>query len=88
MTSIPILSVDNLSVEFRTRNGIVTALEDVSLHVEKGEVLGIVGESGSGKSVTAYTVMGLLDSAGYASNGNASYDGIPLTGADESTLYP
>ena len=86
MTSIPILSVDNLSVEFRTRNGIVTALEDVSLHVEKGEVLGIVGESGSGKSVTAYTVMGLLDSAGYASNGNASYDGIPLTGADESTL--
>ena len=86
MTSIPILSVDNLSVEFRTRNGIVTALEDVSLHVEKGEVFGIVGESGSGKSVTAYTVMGLLDSAGYASNGNASYDGIPLTGADESTL--
>lgn len=86
MTSIPILSVDNLSVEFRTRNGIVKALEDVSLHVEKGEVLGIVGESGSGKSVTAYTVMGLLDSAGTAPNGMASYDGIPLTGADESTL--
>ena len=86
MTGNPILEVKNLSVEFRTRNGVVRALDDVSLHVGKGEVLGIVGESGSGKSVTAYTVIGLLDSAGRTVNGSASYSGITLTGAPESEL--
>jgi len=86
MTAIPILSVDALSVEFRTRNGVVRALEDVSLRVEKGEVLGIVGESGSGKSVTAYTVIGLLDQAGRPVDGSANFDGIPLTGASEAAL--
>ena len=80
------LDVDDLSVEFRTRNGIVKALEKVSIHVDKGEVLGIVGESGSGKSVTAYTIIGLLDRAGYATNGTAAFDGIPLSGAKESLL--
>ena len=58
------LSVEDLSVEFRTRNGTVQALDKVSMHVDKGEVLGVVGESGSGKSVTAFTVIGLLDEAG------------------------
>ncbi len=80
------LNVDDLSVEFRTRNGIVQALDKVSMHVDKGEVLGVVGESGSGKSVTAYTVIGLLDEAGYATNGSAFYDGITLTGAKESLM--
>jgi peptide/nickel transport system ATP-binding protein len=80
------LEVDDLSVEFRTRNGVVRALDDVSLYVDKGEVLGVVGESGSGKSVTAYTVIGLLDAAGRAVGGAASFDGIPLTGAPESLL--
>ena len=51
----PFLNVKGLSVQFRTRNGVVRAIEDVNLEVAKGEVLGIVGESGSGKSVTAYT---------------------------------
>jgi peptide/nickel transport system ATP-binding protein len=80
------LTVNDLSVEFRTRNGVVRALDEVSLHVGKGEVLGIVGESGSGKSVTAYTVIGLLDAAGRAVGGTASFDGIALTGAKESLL--
>ena len=82
----PLLSVDELSVEFRTRNGVVTALHDVSLQVAKGEVLGVVGESGSGKSVTAYTVLGLLDAAGRAAAGSASFDGMTLLGAPESDL--
>lgn len=86
MTATPILTVDALSVEFRTRNGIVCALDDVSLDVRKGEVLGIVGESGSGKSVTAYTVIGLLDKAGRPVAGSAAFDGIKLTGAPESAL--
>jgi peptide/nickel transport system ATP-binding protein len=81
-----LLAVDNLSVEFRTRNGVVTALHDVSLKVAKGEVLGVVGESGSGKSVTAYTVLGLLDAAGRAAGGSASFDGVTLLGAPEREL--
>jgi len=80
------LDVNDLSVEFRTRNGIVKALEKVSIHVDKGEVLGIVGESGSGKSVTAYTIIGLLDSAGLATNGKAAFDGMLLSGAKETLL--
>ena len=55
-----LLRIDNLTTAFRTGSGQVTAVEDVSLTLEKGEILGIVGESGSGKSVTALTVMGLL----------------------------
>jgi len=86
MTEPHFLDVADLSVEFRTRNGVVRALDDVSLYVDKGEVLGVVGESGSGKSVTAYTVIGLLDAAGRAVNGTASFDGIALTGAPESLL--
>ena len=61
MSTQAFLAVDRLSVEFRTRNGRVRALDQVSLQLAKGETLGIVGESGSGKSVTAYTIIGLLD---------------------------
>jgi len=86
MADHPILKVDDLSVEFRTRHGTVRALDRVSLSVGKGEVVGIVGESGSGKSVTAYTVTGLLDRAGRAVGGSAFYDGMELTGAKESDL--
>lgn len=86
MTTMPLLSVEGLSVEFQTRKGPVRALDDVSFSVAKGEVLGIVGESGSGKSVTAYNVIGLLDAAGRTVAGQARYDGMALTGASEAEL--
>jgi len=86
MAPTPFLDIKGLSVEFRTRNGVVRAIEDVNLELAKGEVLGIVGESGSGKSVTAYTVIGLLDEAGAPVAGSATFDGIAVTDADESTL--
>lgn len=86
MSDRALLSVDQLSVEFRTRHGVVRALHEVSLNVAKGEVLGVVGESGSGKSVTAYTVLGLLDAAGRAAGGRADFDGIGLLGAREAEL--
>ncbi|EKU98676.1 oligopeptide/dipeptide ABC transporter, ATP-binding protein [Leptolyngbya sp. PCC 7375] len=64
-----LLSVRDLSVEFRTRTGIVKALENISFHINKGETLGIVGESGSGKSVLALAILGILDRAGHVTNG-------------------
>jgi len=72
-TRTEILAVKDLSVEFRTRSGIVRALEHVSFSIRKGETLGIVGESGSGKSVTAFTAMGLLDRAGKVTSGQALF---------------
>jgi peptide/nickel transport system ATP-binding protein len=86
ITSPPFLSVDNLSVAFKTRNGVVNAIDEVSINVNKGEVVGIVGESGSGKSVTAYSVMGLLDTAGKVVAGKNTFDGIDLTRAKEREL--
>ncbi|HXN13029.1 MAG TPA: ATP-binding cassette domain-containing protein, partial [Candidatus Acidoferrales bacterium] len=69
MIGDPALSVEGLCVEFRTRSGIVRALENVSFSVAKGETIAIVGESGSGKSVTAYAVMGILDPAARVTGG-------------------
>ena len=56
----PLLDVRNLSIEFATAQGVVTAVRDVSFHIDAGEVLGLVGESGSGKSVTALAILRLL----------------------------
>ena len=86
MTAAPALSVEGLSVEFRTRSGIVRALENVSFSVEKGETIALVGESGSGKSVTAYAVMGILDPAGKVTAGRAMLGGIDLLAAKQSAL--
>ncbi|TWP48680.1 ABC transporter ATP-binding protein [Lentzea tibetensis] len=57
-----LLEVEDLHVEFRTRDGVARVLNGVSYHVDAGETLAVLGESGSGKSVTAQAVMGILDS--------------------------
>ncbi len=54
-----LLEVNNLTLQFKTDEGLITAVDNVSFHVEAGEVLGLVGESGSGKSVTAKSIMHL-----------------------------
>ena len=87
MTAAPALLVQNLSVEFRTRSGVVKALESVSFAVAKGETLAIVGESGSGKSVTAYAVMGILDPAGHVTAGNAVLGALDLLTASPSRAF-
>jgi len=63
MTTSPahLLEVDDLHVEFHTRDGVARVINGVSLHVDAGETLAILGESGSGKSVTAQAIMGILD---------------------------
>lgn len=86
MTAAPVLSVDNLAVEFRTRSGVVKALEQVAFDIAKGEMVAIVGESGSGKSVTAYTIMGILDPAGRVTGGTATFGGLDLLNAKEEAL--
>ncbi len=82
-TEVPLLSVERLCVEFRTRDGIVRALEDVSFTVARGEMLGLVGESGSGKSVTALAVMGILHPAARITAGCALFNGLDLVAATE-----
>ncbi len=81
----PFLSVDNLAVSFPTEDGLVLAVDGVSLSVERGRTLAIVGESGSGKSVTAQAIMGLIDRKTAKVTGNIWLDGQELIGlpADE-----
>jgi peptide/nickel transport system ATP-binding protein len=86
MAATPALSVEGLSVEFRTRSGMVHALDDVSFSVGKGETMALVGESGSGKSVTAYAIMGILDPAGKVTAGRAMLDGLDLLHATPGQL--
>ena len=56
-----ILEVKNLKVQFPTRRGTLTAVDDISFSIAPGEVLGVVGESGAGKSITGMAVIGLLE---------------------------
>jgi peptide/nickel transport system ATP-binding protein len=84
--SAPALLVDGLSVEFRTRGGMVKALDRVSFSVGKGETVAVVGESGSGKSVMAYAVMGILDAAGRVTGGRAMLGGLDLLSAASDVL--
>ena len=56
-----LLSVDNLATSFKTERGIMKAVDGVTFHVNKGEILGIVGESGCGKSVTSQSILRLYD---------------------------
>ena len=76
MRAGPVLAVRDLWVEFRTRDGVVRAVNGVSYHVDRGESLAILGESGSGKSVTAQAVLGLLDSPpAFVTAGQVRYRG-------------
>ena len=71
----PCLEVRNLVVEFPNRHGTLTALNDVSLTIQPGEILGVVGESGAGKSMTGAAILGLLERPGHIAGGE-----ILLTG--------
>ena len=86
MTAQPLLDVNDLTVEFSTRRGIVKAVQHVNISVAKGETLGIVGESGSGKSVTSYAVMRILDRAGRIAEGSVVFSGIDVKAATENQM--
>src|SRR5712671_2055528 len=76
--SMPLLEVRNLSVRFRTRDGIVQAVSDLSYTLRRGETLGVVGESGSGKSVTSLAIMGLLNRNFADVTGEILFEGTDL----------
>ncbi|MGO4413165.1 ABC transporter ATP-binding protein [Cupriavidus sp. KB_39] len=82
-----LLDVRALRTTFTTANGPVTALHDVSLHIDRGETLALVGESGSGKSVTAYSIMGLLPRrTARIAGGQALFDGTDLLALDARAM--
>ena len=81
-----LLEVMDLSLEFRTRSGIVRALQGVTLSIERGETVGIVGESGSGKSVLSFAILRILDSAARVTSGTVNFAGLDMLGASESSL--
>jgi len=76
--SSTLLDVRNLTVRFRTRDGVVQAVSDLSFSVRRGETLGVVGESGSGKSVTSLAIMGLLNRAHADVSGEILFEGTDL----------
>ena len=82
----PLLSVEDLSLEFRTRDGVVRALDRVGFAIRRGETVGVVGESGSGKSVTAFSLMRILDPAARITQGRATFGGLDLIAASEREL--
>jgi peptide/nickel transport system ATP-binding protein len=86
MNALPLLDVNDLTVEFSTRRGIVKAVQHVNIAVAKGETLGIVGESGSGKSVTSYAVMRILDRAGKIAEGSVQFSGVDVRAATEDQM--
>ena len=71
----PLLEVRNLRVEFPTRRGTLSALDNISFSIAPGEVLGVVGESGAGKSITGLAVIGLLEPPGRIAGGQVRLEG-------------
>ena len=84
---MPLLEVKNLRTFFKTRNGTVKAVNDVSYSIERGKTLGIVGESGSGKSVSAMSILRLLDANGYIADGEILFDGKDLVNMPMQEMY-
>ncbi len=81
-----LLEVKDLVTEFPTRSGVVRAVNGVSFDVDEGEILAVVGESGSGKSVTALSIMGLLQEPGHISDGSIVFDGRELATLTEHEM--
>lgn len=82
-----LLDVKHLHTFFTTKRGIVKAVNDVSYSVDEGKTLGLVGESGSGKSVSAMSIIKLLDSNGYIDSGEITFDGQDLINMSLNDMY-
>lgn len=83
---MPLLEVKHLSTQIQLSRSVVHALDDVNLHVDAGECLGLVGESGSGKTMTAMSIERLLPPGGHITHGQITLDGEDLVKLEESRL--
>ncbi|MFH1985150.1 MAG: ABC transporter ATP-binding protein [Pseudomonadota bacterium] len=81
-----LLEIDNLSIGYHSRRGLVTAVDDVSFALQRGRSLGLVGESGCGKTTIGKALMGLLPPNAAVLEGSIRFDGIQLAGASEALL--
>ena len=81
------LEVNNLKISFRTNNGKVQAVRDISFDLEQGKTLAIVGESGSGKSVTSKAILGILAGNSIIEGGEIIFDGRDLLKIGEEEMY-
>lgn len=81
-----VLEIENLTIEFPTRRGTLTAVDSISLSIEAGEILGVVGESGAGKSLTGAAVVGLLEPPGKVTAGTIRLHGRDITHLPEAEM--
>jgi peptide/nickel transport system ATP-binding protein len=83
---VPVLEAIDLSIDFRTRQGIVRAVDRLSFRVAASEILGLVGESGSGKTISMLAAVGLINDPNAIVSGSIRYKGRELIGLDNSAL--
>jgi len=84
---MPLLEMKDLHTFFRTKKGTVKAVNGVSYTVDAGKTLGVVGESGSGKSVSAMSMLHLIDGNGYIDSGEIIFDGVDLVKLSKQEMY-
>jgi oligopeptide/dipeptide ABC transporter ATP-binding protein len=82
----PLLEVKGLKTSFKTRDGVVRAVDGIDFHVDRGEIMGLVGESGCGKSVTSLSIMGLVGKPGKVDAGEILFDGTDLLKLKPSSM--
>jgi len=81
-----LLNVDNLRVYYNTNRGLLKAVDDVSLSIGKGEILGLVGESGCGKTTVGMSIMGLLPNSAHVYDGKILFDGHDILNAPKAEI--
>lgn len=82
-----LLDIKNLSIEFKTRNGSVKAVENINFKIKEKEIFALVGESGSGKSTIAFSLMRLLADNGVISNGSIHFNGREVLEMTEKEMF-
>ena len=80
----PVLEIDRLSIEFRSRRGSVSVVDHVDLTIGRGEIVGLIGESGSGKTLTAMSVLGLLPKGAHVTTGSIRLGGRSILDMSET----